>query len=204
MALVRRYKSLYASSFEETDLEEEVSSIKNSLPSPSIEYPESPFSFESSSCETSRLTKDERLAREEGIDKFITVQEIINMELKELKEFLLSKVTVSGMSQHQYDVCMAIRKRGKNKQAAQHCRFKKQKEIASLTDKVESRSSSLRREEIHLKQLIKIKADWERKLQLLCSSLLFSHNKDPNDWRVIVEAEDIRFCPTQAVKRSPV
>lgn len=197
MALVRRYKSLNASSFEtfEENLEAEVGEIRSSLSSPSEEDPESSFIFESSFCETSRLTKDEKLAREEGIEEFITVKEIINMELKELKELLLSKVSVSGMSQDQYDVCMAIRKRGKNKQAAQHCRFKKQKEIALLTDKVETRTEENRRKEIYLKQLKKQKADWERKLQLLCSSLLFCQNKDPTYWQVVVKSEDIRICP---------
>eukprot|EP00092_Neocalanus_flemingeri_P098324 GFUD01125372.1.p1 GENE.GFUD01125372.1~~GFUD01125372.1.p1 ORF type:complete len:232 (+),score=58.05 GFUD01125372.1:37-732(+) len=83
-----------------------------------------------------RLTKDEKVAREEGIDKFISVEEIINMDMTELKEELLRNMAGQGMSQQQYDSSMAIRKRGKNKSAAQNCRRKKQKEIETLGSQV--------------------------------------------------------------------
>merc|ERR1712130_534956 len=78
-----------------------------------------------------KLTKYEKMAKREGIDKFISVHSIINIDMIELKEELLAHMS-NGMSQSQYDTAMKIRKKGKNKKAAQDCRRKKQKEIETL------------------------------------------------------------------------
>merc|ERR1712215_654873 len=62
-----------------------------------------------------KLTKDEKEAREEGIDKFISNYQIINMDNNELKEELKRLMSERGITLQQHDFCLTIRKKKKNK-----------------------------------------------------------------------------------------
>jgi len=66
-----------------------------------------------------RLGKDERLAREKGITQYITVSDIINLPMDEFNE-RLEKAKLEGMTEEQYTTARDIRRRGKNKNAAQN------------------------------------------------------------------------------------
>ena len=60
------------------------------------------------------------------------VEDIISRDLRDLKEELEVMVSTGRISQRQYEKIMVIRKKGKNKKAAQGCRAKKQEEIGML------------------------------------------------------------------------
>lgn len=142
-----------------------------------------------------RLTKDEKVARDEGIDKFISVDQIINMELKDLKDELMRQMTVSGMNQHQYDSSMLIRKRGKNKSAAQNCRKKKQSEIASLGDQVSEKTQEIEENLARKETMVRIRDEWAKNLDRLCALVLQQQDMDPKTWKVVVEDNEVRFKP---------
>jgi len=134
-----------------------------------------------------KLTKDEKEAREEGIDKFISNYLIINMDMNELKEELNRFVSERGMTQHQKDYCLKIRKKGKNKFAAQEHRAKRMKELALLNDCVEQRERELQKNIETKTKLTRIKSEWENNLEQLCSHICLVHNKDPAIWRVVMD-----------------
>jgi len=168
-------------------------------PSPSCELQESgsPWTNESSSSPTpdqsSRLTKGEKLAREEGIDKFISNDDIINMDLKELKEELVRFMTEEGMTQRQYEVCKEIRKKGKNNEKAKECRLRKEKELASLKTKVKEKRKLTDENLRTLQKLRKIKSDWQNQLDHLMLLTLQLQNKDPAIWRVVVDNDNVKL-----------
>jgi len=143
-----------------------------------------------------RLTKDEKVAKDEGIDKFISVSQIINMELKDLKDELLRQMTVHGMNQHQFDTSMLIRKRGKNKLAAQNCRSKKQSEIASLGDQVSEKTQEIEENMARKETMLRIRDEWAKNLDRLCTLVLQQQDMDPKLWKVVVEDNEVRFKPT--------
>jgi len=68
-----------------------------------------------------RLGKDEKLARQEGITEYITVDDIINLPMDEFND-RLDLHQSQGMTEKQRTIARDIRRRGKNKNAAQNCR----------------------------------------------------------------------------------
>ena len=95
-----------------------------------------------------RMNKDEKLAREAGIKLNIKVyqglhinvllmvflqQDIVDPPMDEFND-MLSK---EDLSEEQLNICRDIRRRGKNKVAAQNCRKRKLEQIDELQRKVE-------------------------------------------------------------------
>merc|ERR1719397_1396425 len=74
-----------------------------------------------------RLNKDEKLARENGIQLSIK-QDIVDPPMDEFND-MLSK---EDLSEEQLNICRDIRRRGKNKVAAQNCRKRKLEQIDEL------------------------------------------------------------------------
>jgi len=134
-----------------------------------------------------KLTKDEKEAREEGIDKFISNYQIINMDNNELKEELKRLMSERGMTLQQHDFCLKIRKKGKNKVAAQEHRAKKIKELAFLNTCVQLKEKEHQKNIETKKRLISEKSEWEYKLEWLSALVCKSQNKDPTIWRVVLD-----------------
>jgi len=134
-----------------------------------------------------KLTKDEKEAREEGIDKFISNYQIINMDNNELKEELKRLMSERGMTLQQHDFCLKIRKKGKNKVAAQEHRAKKMKELAFLNTCVQLKEKEHQKNIETKKRLISEKSEWEYKLEWLSALVCKSQNKDPTIWRVVLD-----------------
>jgi len=134
-----------------------------------------------------KLTKGERQAREKGIDKFISNYQIIHMDNNELKEELKRLMSERGMTQEQYEICLDLRKKGKNKVAAQGSRAKKDEKLASLKTSVQHKEKELQKNIEAQKKLINEKSDWEDCLERLCAFVCISQNKDPTIWRVVLD-----------------
>jgi len=73
--------------------------------------------------ETTRLNKDEKIARAAGIR--FNIKDIVNPPMDEFND-MLSK---EDLTEEQLNICRDIRRRGKNKVAAQNCRKRKLEQI---------------------------------------------------------------------------
>ncbi|KAG6463827.1 hypothetical protein O3G_MSEX014089 [Manduca sexta] len=76
------------------------------------------------------LTRDEKRAKALGIP--LEVQDIINLPMDEFNE----RLSKHDLSEAQLSLIRDIRRRGKNKVAAQNCRKRKLDQITSLADEV--------------------------------------------------------------------
>ncbi|XP_052859459.1 segmentation protein cap'n'collar isoform X2 [Drosophila gunungcola] len=101
----------------------------------------------SGSLEDEHLTRDEKRARSLNIP--ISVQDIINLPMDEFNE----RLSKYDLSENQLSLIRDIRRRGKNKVAAQNCRKRKLDQILTLEDEVHAvvkRKSQLTQERDHL------------------------------------------------------
>merc|ERR1712110_1192991 len=85
-----------------------------------------------------REGKDEKLAREKGITQFISVYDIINLPMEEFTEQLDIHKS-KGMTDEQFTTAKDIRRRGKNKNAAQNCRKRANDRLTDLTEDVQEK-----------------------------------------------------------------
>jgi len=109
-----------------------------------------------------RLGKDERLAREKGITKYINTDDIINLPMDEFNE-RLEKAKLEGMNEEQYTTARDIRRRGKNKNAAQNCR----KRANTRLDELKREVQNLAREKEELEKDMETKGkDFEEQKNL--------------------------------------
>jgi len=141
-----------------------------------------------------RLNKDEKLARENGIQLSIK-QDIVDPPMDEFND-MLSK---EDLSEEQLNICRDIRRRGKNKVAAQNCRKRKLEQIDELQKKVEDarqRRHQLRREH---EQLLNVYVSEVETLTRLTDSVLTHQGKDPHFYSVVVKGEEVKVLPTEQV-----
>jgi len=131
-----------------------------------------------------RLGKDEKRAREAGI--MLDIKEIIALPMDEFNDMIGKQ----GYSEEQLNMCRDIRKRGKNKMAAQNCRKRKLGQIDELAERLQAarRTQDLIRQE-HSKLLSEYSSE-EQKLRELSERVLHFERKDPNQWIVQVTADD--------------
>merc|ERR1719154_436177 len=117
--------------------------------------------------------------------------------MNELREKLASMKS-EGMTEHQITEAMDIRKKGKNKLAAQNCRKKKQNEIEALESM--KRCALGRREEaqeLH-QDLLETLEEWECKLAKLKWMVVQKENLDPDVFELVLVEEEVRFRPRPA------
>nr|CAD7453820.1 unnamed protein product [Timema tahoe]CAD7590011.1 unnamed protein product [Timema genevievae] len=105
--------------------------------------------------EEEHLNRDEKRARSMNIP--ITVQDIINLPMDEFNE----RLSKYDLSESQLSLIRDIRRRGKNKVAAQNCRKRKLDQIMSLADEVrdmrERKNRLLREREFMLGERQRVK-----------------------------------------------
>jgi len=82
--------------------------------------------------EAIRLGKDEKIAKQAGI-RFNVKQEIVSPPMDEFND-MLSK---EDLTEEQLNICRDIRRRGKNKVAAQNCRKRKIEQIDELQERLD-------------------------------------------------------------------
>lgn len=101
----------------------------------------------SSNLEEEHLTRDEKRARSLNIP--ISVPDIINLPMDEFNE----RLSKYDLSENQLSLIRDIRRRGKNKVAAQNCRKRKLDQILTLEDEVNAvvkRKTQLNHDRDHL------------------------------------------------------
>ncbi|XP_060876797.1 segmentation protein cap'n'collar-like isoform X1 [Metopolophium dirhodum] len=100
------------------------------LPVEGPRIPRNKLKSSSKRSEDEQLTRDEKRARNLNIP--ITVDDIINLPMDEFNE----RLSKYDLSESQLTLIRDIRRRGKNKVAAQNCRKRKLDQILSLADEV--------------------------------------------------------------------
>ncbi len=133
-----------------------------------------------------RHSRDERKARELGIA--FSIDDIINLPMDEFND-LLSK---HDLTEEQLNLCRDIRRRGKNKVAAQNCRKRKIDQIAQLELQVEEARRRKRKLMSEREVLYRQRAEWASKLNVLESDILTGMSKSPKEFSLDFSAADVR------------
>jgi len=148
----------------------------------------------SSRCGGIRMNKDEKLAREAGI-KLSIKQDIVNPPMDEFND-MLSK---EDLSEEQLNICRDIRRRGKNKVAAQNCRKRKLEQIDELQKKVDE----AKRRQNHLKtdhkRLLDVYKNKVSHFTQLTDAVLAHNHKSPQLYTVLVQDEEVSIIPKSQV-----
>ncbi|XP_023327161.1 uncharacterized protein LOC111700473 isoform X3 [Eurytemora carolleeae] len=127
------------------------------------------------------LTRDERKAQALGLP--ITCSDIINLPMDEFND-LLSK---HELTEEQLTLCRDIRRRGKNKVAAQNCRKRKIDQIKQLETEVTR--IKCRKTEIMTDhdKLMQQRATWTDLVKRLHDYVLKELGHDPNHWQLNID-----------------
>jgi len=148
----------------------------------------------SSRCGGIRMNKDEKLAREAGIQLSIK-EDIVTPPMDEFND-MLSK---EDLSEEQLNICRDIRRRGKNKVAAQNCRKRKLEQIDELQKKVDE----AKRRQNHLKsdhkRLLEVYKNKVSSFTQLTDAVLTHHHKNPQLYTVLVQDDDVSIIPKAQV-----
>jgi len=146
-----------------------------------------------------RLGKDEKLAKEAGIT-FNVKQTLIALPMDEFND-LLSKNT---LTEEQLNICRDIRRRGKNKVAAQNCRQRKLEQIEDLQGRLAR--SLQRRDKVRWEhqRLLSVYAGEAEKLRSLTEVVLAHHSKDTTTWSVQVVGEEVMVLPKTEIKEEDI
>jgi len=146
-----------------------------------------------------RLGKDEKLAKEAGIP-FNVKQTLVGLPMDEFND-VLSK---NDLSEEQLNICRDIRRRGKNKVAAQNCRQRKIEQIEELHGKLSkamARRDRVRYEHQRLLSDYSAEAD---KLKSLTDFVLRQSSKDNNSFTLQVVGDDVKILPKTEVKEEDI
>merc|ERR1719318_2405021 len=120
-----------------------------------------------------RMGKDEKIAKQAGI-RFNVKQDIVSPPMDEFND-MLSK---EDLTEEQLNICRDIRRRGKNKVAAQNCRKRKIEQIEELQEKLdEARRRQYQLQANHQKLLSSYSTE-ASKLTRLTDTVLAHNNKN--------------------------
>jgi len=148
----------------------------------------------SNEAEAVRLGKDEKLAREAGIT--FDVKDIVNFPMDEFND-LLSK---RELTEEQLNLCRDIRRRGKNKVAAQNCRKRKIDQIDELQDRLGDAIRMKSRLKNEHERLVAEYEEEQARLERLSEKVLHHHNKSPAHYELQVVGED----QVEILPKSPI
>lgn len=149
----------------------------------SHESSQSSSSFKSSEPKKSREGKDEKLARQKGITEFISTNDIINLPMDEFNDLLTKyRQQENGMTEEQAVCARDIRRRGKNKNAAQNCRKRANSRIDKLREEVRSNKERKRRLERDYSLLDEELKTEKRLNDELSHRILCDEDMDPKHW----------------------
>lgn len=129
-------------------------------------------SFSCDDSEESESCRDERRAR--ALNLPIPTEAIINLPIDEFNELLTKHV----MSEAQLSLVRDIRRRGKNKVAAQNCRKRKMDQILGLQDEVNLMFAQKNSLEARNHQLMATRHVMREKFNQLCTFL--THSQTPS------------------------
>jgi len=136
---------------------------------------------------------------DQGITEHISIAEVIQSDMTELKQRVDRLVEQSRLTENQASELMLIRKRGKNKNAAKNSRKKKDAEIDELKKAVKEAERKQKPVAKEQRDLLVEKSFWEDKLATLTHFLLISHRMDPDTYQVVVDKGEVLFSLRDAV-----
>jgi len=122
------------------------------------------------------MSRDEKLVQEMNIP--CSVEEIISKPMEEFND-LLSRHSVS---EEVINVCRDIRRRGKNKIAAQNCRKRKVEQIYSLEEELSFARMKKKRILSERAELLRRQQEWRSRIARLERSVLRSVGKSEATW----------------------
>merc|ERR1712142_850427 len=140
------------------------------------------YDEEGKSERSNNMSRDKRLVMKMKIP--LTVEDIINTPMEVFNDL----VCTWDATEEQINLCRDIRRRGKNKIAAQNCRKRKLSQITSL--ETELAQARLKKEKI-LSERVKLlwmKQEWKRKLDLIEVKVLKIMGKEGSDWMLSVDS----------------
>jgi len=147
------------------------------------------------STPTQRCTKDEKRLREAGVQ--LNIKDVIGLPMEDFNSLL----SQAKMTEQQQELCRDVRKRGKNKWAAQNCRKRKIDQLDELSErlmKAQQRRNKLR--EDHERLLLEYEKE-ANKLNNLNEAVLHYHRKDPLHFIVQVQDGDVvKVLPKHLVR----
>jgi len=179
--------------------DERDSNTSSSNESPLSERSFSPEEVQESPRRGPRLTRDERWMVDQGITEHISLAEVIESDMTELKQRVEGLVQQNRLTETQASELMHIRKRGKNKNAAKNSRKKKDAEIDELKKAVKEAERKQKPVVKEQRDLLLEKSFWEDKLATLTHFLLISHRMDPDEYQVVVDKGEVLFSLRDAV-----
>jgi len=141
-----------------------------------------------------RMNKDEKLAREAGI-KLDIKQDIVDPPMDEFND-MLSK---EDLTEEQLNICRDIRRRGKNKVAAQNCRKRKLEQIDELQKKVDEAKRRQQMLQSDHKTLLRTYTEKVNIFTELKKTILNHHQRSSDDFEVVVDGDNVRILPKEAV-----
>jgi len=124
-----------------------------------------------------RESRDERKARELNLP--FAVGDIIDLPIDAFNELLTHHAT---LTEAQLNLCRDIRRRGKNKVAAQNCRKRKIDLISQLEEEVTRARQQKRNLMAEREELYRLRNEWTTKLQNLESAVLQGLNRNAKDY----------------------
>jgi len=135
-----------------------------------------------SESESIKMSKDEKLAREAGVR--FSIDQIVGLPMDEFND-LLSK---QDLTEEQLNLCRDIRRRGKNKVAAQNCRKRKIDQVEELQIRYqESREQGKKLALIH-KQAKSEYNEVASEVSNLMDRILVHENLDPRTHTIVRNA----------------
>merc|ERR1712014_360778 len=139
------------------------------------------------------MGKDEKIAREAGIR--FNVKDIVNPPMDEFND-MLSK---EDLTEEQLNICRDIRRRGKNKVAAQNCRKRKLEQIDELQKKVDEAKKRQSQLKVDHEKLMDTYSNKVSSYTLLTDAMLAYHGKSPQFYAVLVQGDDVRIIDKNEV-----
>merc|ERR1712032_1157909 len=171
----------------------EVSDERDSNSSSSNQSPLSERSFSPEVQESpqrgKRLTRDERWMTDQGITAHISIANVIQSDMTELKQTMEVLVQQNKLTETQASELMHIRKRGKNKNA----------EIDDLKKAVKEADRKLKPVAEEEQDLRLALSHWEEKLATLTHFLLISHGMNPDKYKVVIYEDEVLFVLREAM-----
>merc|ERR1719361_1126241 len=137
--------------------------------------PASPSSL-TSYYQSQRQSRDEKKARELNLP--FAISEIVDLPIDGFNE-LVSRHT---LTEAQMNLCRDIRRRGKNKVAAQNCRKRKMDLISQLEEEVNKARHQKQILLAEREELYRLRTEWTHKLLNLETEVLRGLNRKVNDY----------------------
>lgn len=133
--------------------------------------------------------KDEKVARDAGIN--FTIDQIVGLPMDEFND-LLSR---HELTEEQLNMCRDIRRRGKNKVAAQNCRRRKLDHVDELESKIDIAKDKYSKLEMLEKKKLDEKQHCVEELNKMVNDVLNRSNFDPKHYSLVNIEGIIRIEP---------